>query len=51
MRKFTIIILLLMLLTSILSAKPEWDFCGQTILVLLEPSMSSFTGTPDKSFF
>ena len=29
----------------------ELDFCGRTILVVLEPRISHYTGTLDASFF
>jgi hypothetical protein len=29
----------------------EIDFCGRTILVVLDPSISHYTETVDKSFF
>jgi len=43
------IIILAVLWANMLSA--EWDFCGKSLLVVLEPSISSFSGSLDKSFF
>ena len=49
MRKIIMTIILAVLWANMLSA--EWDFCGKSLLVVLEPSISSFSGSLDKSFF
>ncbi|MCL2063842.1 MAG: hypothetical protein FWG98_05675, partial [Candidatus Cloacimonetes bacterium] len=49
MPKKNLIFIFMTILTSFLFA--ELDFCDRTVLVVLEPSFSEYTGTRDASFF
>ena len=49
MKKEYIIIVLIIWITSLLFA--EADFCGRTVLVVLEPSISHYTGSVDQEFW
>ena len=45
------VMLIILMSCIILTLFAELDFCCKTIIVVLEPSISHYTGTVDASFF